>query len=177
MSLPRPSRPRDDPALRRISHAEPVHRPGERDLAGRLFEQLGCRVVDGGGAFFSARVEPGITDRVTNVHHAFEVTPEQWAFQQAVFGTGTDARTVAARTSWEARLREDPQHSFHLGRGLPTEEALTRTLDGIRAAGAADGDLAGRMRSAASSAPATREPPRTRWWRPSCVPTSWRAGC
>jgi len=146
MSLPRPSRPpHDDPALRRISHAELVYRPGERALARRVFEVLGCRVVDRGGEFFTAMVEPEITDWVTNVLYASEVTPEQWAFEQAAFGATADEHTIAAKASWQARLREDPQHSFHFGLRLPTEAALARTLDGIREAGAADGDLAGRI--------------------------------
>lgn len=39
----------DDPALRRITHVEPPHRPGERAQVRRVLEFLGCRVPDRGG--------------------------------------------------------------------------------------------------------------------------------
>ena len=40
--------------VRRLNHVEMVYRPGERELAGRVFEVLGLRVFDRGGTWFRA---------------------------------------------------------------------------------------------------------------------------
>jgi hypothetical protein len=150
--------PHDNPALRRITHAELLHRPGERELAKRVFELLGCRVLDRGGHFFTAFVEPGVTDYVTNVLYASEVTAEQWAFERqldlAAAGHGPLAR---ARSAWTAHMRAHPQSSYHFGLRVPSEEALNAALDRITAAGRDDPDLAGRVGVAGVFRPGDRD--------------------
>lgn len=136
----------DNPALRRITHAELLHRPGERELAKRVLELLGCRVLDRGGHFFSAFVEPQVTDYVTNVLYASEVTSEQWAFEaQLDLATTGNGSLAEARTAWEAHMRVRPQYTYHFGLRLPTEEALDEALARIGAAGDDGGELAGRI--------------------------------
>ncbi|NUU22800.1 MAG: hypothetical protein HOV68_15005 [Streptomycetaceae bacterium] len=138
--------PHDNPTLlRRITHAELLHRPGERELAKRVLELLGCRVLDRGGHFFSAFVEPQVTDYVSNVLYASEVTPEQWAFEQQLdLAAAGDGPLAEARATWAAHMRARPQYTYHFGLRLPTEKALDEALANIEAAGG-DDELADRI--------------------------------
>jgi hypothetical protein len=128
---------------RRLTHAEFVYRPGERHLAAAFFELLGCRASDRGGEFFSSFIEPGVADYSSNVFYASEVTPEQWALEQAIDG---DAGSVAAtRTAYLDRLRREPQRSFHLGFQVPDEAALDAIVETVRAAATDHALLTGRV--------------------------------
>ncbi|WP_436778337.1 hypothetical protein [Yinghuangia sp. YIM S09857] len=134
------------PVARRITHAELVHRPGERVLAARVLELLGCAVVDRGGHWFTARVEPTEDGYTTNVLYASEVTPEQWAFETALSAQiASDREFAAVAETWVTRLRERPQYSFHFGMRLASREALERVVADIVAAGDSDPELAGRI--------------------------------
>lgn len=134
------------PVDRRITHAELLHRPGERALAARLFALLGCEVVDRGGHWFTARVDPGSGSYTDNVLYASEVTPEQWAFESAFAAQlGGDGDLAAAAAAWTASLRERPQYSYHFGIRLATREALEQAVLDIEHAGANDPELAGRI--------------------------------
>jgi hypothetical protein len=132
------------PPLRRITHAELVHRPGERALAARVFELLGCRVKDRGGHWFTAFVEPTVEDYTTNTLYASEVTPEQWAFEQALTAQLTGDLGAAAEV-WGAHLRRRPQYSFHFGMRLSTREALEQAVRDIEDAAKTDPELNGRI--------------------------------
>ena len=68
----------------RLNHVEMVYRPGERGLAGRIFELLGMRVLDRGGTWMTALVDPDVADFSNNACYASEVTPEQWALEQSL---------------------------------------------------------------------------------------------
>ena len=68
----------------RLNHVEMVYRPGERALAGRVFELLGMRVLDRGGTWMTALVDPDVADFSNNACYASEVTPEQWALEQTL---------------------------------------------------------------------------------------------
>jgi hypothetical protein len=128
---------------RGLTHAEFVYQPGERHLAAAFFELLGCRPSDRGGEFFSSFVEPAVADYSSNVFYASEVTPEQWALEQAI---GADTTTVArTRTAYLERLRREPQRSFHLGFKVPTEAELDATVARVAAAATDHPDLARRV--------------------------------
>ncbi|MDI2129410.1 hypothetical protein [Yinghuangia seranimata] len=132
------------PVSRRITHAELVYRPGERALAARVFELLGCRVKDRGNHWFTAFVDPAVEDYTTNTLYASEVTPEQWAFEQELAGRlSGDLGDKAA--AWTAHVRGNPQYSFHFGIRLATRDILERTLADIEEAGKNDPELAGRV--------------------------------
>jgi hypothetical protein len=132
--------------VRTLNHVELVYRPGERELAVRLFELLGCRAVDRGGTFFSALVEPDIPDFVNNVLYASEVTPEQWELEQALTGAIGDHGAVgSAAGAYLARLRREPQRSFHFGVRYPELDALETTLARIDDVAVTDPELAGRV--------------------------------
>ena len=80
----------------RLNHVEMVYRPGERALAGRIFELLGMRVLDRGGTWMTALVDPDVADFSNNACYASEVTPEQWALEQTLERAiaNNDDRTV-----------------------------------------------------------------------------------
>ena len=136
----------NEAARRRLNHIELVYRPGERELAGRVLSLLGCTVVDRGGTFFSAMVEPSVKDFVNNAIYASEVTPEQWALDQALIDAlGRDDDLGGAASTYVERVRREPQRSFHFGIRFPELAQLESTIDAIAAAGADDPDLAGRI--------------------------------
>ena len=130
----------------RLNHVEMVYRPGERALAGRVFELLGMRVLDRGGTWMTALVDPDVADFSNNACYASEVTPEQWALEQTLATTiadGDDEVGSAARAYLE-RLRTEPQRSFHFGIRFHSRDDFDTTLDRVRAA-ADDPELAGRI--------------------------------
>ncbi|HZP30685.1 MAG TPA: hypothetical protein VFC99_17180, partial [Acidimicrobiia bacterium] len=133
-------------AGRRLNHVELLYRPGEREPAKRVFELLGFRVVDRGGTFFTAFVEPGESDFANNAVYASEVTEEQWALEQALAASleSDDPVGVAAR-AYLGRLRKEPQRSFHFGVRYPSIEALDATIARIGAVGETDPELVGRI--------------------------------
>ncbi len=139
----------DRDAARRLNHVEMVYRPGERELATRVFELLGLRVSDHGGTWMFAHIDPAIGDVANNACYASEMTPEQWALEQALAGVlaadGDDSRGVgAAGLGYLERLRGAPQRSFHFGIRLFDRDDFDATLDRIRAA-EREPELAGRV--------------------------------
>jgi hypothetical protein len=131
----------------RLNHIEMVYRPGERALAGRVFEILGMRVLDGGGTWMSALVDPETTDVANNACYASEVTPEQWALEQslaAAIADDADGDVGGVARAYLDRLHTDPQHSFHFGIRYHSRDDFDATLDRVRAT-ADDPELAGRV--------------------------------
>jgi hypothetical protein len=139
----------DRDAQRRLNHVEMVYRPGERELATRVFELLGLRVSDNGGTWMFAHIDPTIGDVANNACYASEMTPEQWALEQelakVLAADGDDSAGVgAAGLGYLERLRGEPQRSFHFGIRLFDRADFDATLDRIRAA-EGESDLAGRV--------------------------------
>ena len=144
--------PSSDEPRRRLNHMEMVYRPGERALAARVFELLGLGVHDRGGIWFHASVDPAIADVSNNACYASEVTPEQWALEQALAATmdandddrsNTDGVGAAAR-AYIGRLRAEPQRSFHFGIRYVERDDFDATLERIAQA-ENDSDLVGRV--------------------------------
>ncbi len=131
----------------RLNHVEMVYRPGERALAGRVFELLGMRVLDRGGTWMTALVDPEVADFSNNACYASEVTPEQWTLEQrlaeAIHHETTDAVGRAARDYLE-RLRSEPQRSFHFGIRFHSRDDFDATLERVRTVDA-DPELGGRV--------------------------------
>ena len=78
-------------SLRQLNHIEMVYRPGERELAARVFELLGMCVVDNGGEWMFARVDPAVADVANNACYASQVTPEQWRLEQSLTAAMTES--------------------------------------------------------------------------------------
>jgi len=130
----------------RLNHVEMVYRPGERALAGRLYELLGMRVLDRGVTVMTALVDPDVADFSNNACYASEVTPEQWELEQVLAGAiaGDDAGVGhAARASLD-RLHTEPQRSFHFGIRFHSRDDFDATLERVRATDD-DPELAGRV--------------------------------
>jgi hypothetical protein len=130
----------------RLNHVEMVYRPGERALAGRVFELLGMRVLDRGGTWMTALVDPELGDFSNNACYASEVTPEQWALEQTLADAiRDDADDVGATArAYLERLRSEPQRSFHFGIRFHSRDDFDATLDRVRAA-ETDTELGGRV--------------------------------
>ena len=124
---------------RRLNHVEMVYRPGERELAARVFELLGLNVVDSGGTWMSAHIDPAIGDPANNACYASEMTAEQWDLEQALAGeiaAGGEASGAvgSAARGYLVRLQADPQRSFHFGIRVGDRNDFDATLERIRAA-------------------------------------------
>ncbi len=130
---------------RQLNHVELVYRPGERQLAARVFELLGCTVVDRGGTFLTAFVEPAVSDFMNNCLYASEVTTEQLALERAL-GKAMHGGSIAAESRrYLERLRREPQRSFHFGVRYPELADLEAAVEQIGAAGESDAELADRI--------------------------------
>ena len=146
--------------LRRLNHMEMQYRPGERALAGRVFELLGMRVVDNGGEWLFAFVDSTVDDYQNNACYASEVTPQQLALERAldaVMGTDSDLPSAVERTEpsletdlgavarqYLRRIHDEPQRTFHFGIRFYRRDDFEAALDRIRGA-AAESDLVGRV--------------------------------
>jgi hypothetical protein len=139
---------------RALNHVELVYRPGERALAARVFELLGCRPQDRGGTYLTSFVEPTEGDFVNNTVYCSEVTPEQWQLECALGDTlAAEGPVAAAALTYFERFRREPQRSTHFGIRVMDRDAYDGVLEGIREAGDHDPDLAGRIRVSAVFAP------------------------
>lgn len=138
-----------DAAVRQLNHVEMVYRPGERALAARFFELLGMGVIDKGGEWLFALVDPANRDLANNACYASQVTAEQWALEQALAnslgasGSGSPDVGGAGRAYME-RLRAEPPRSFHFGIRFRSREDFDAALERIGAA-ETDPELAGRV--------------------------------
>ena len=130
----------------RLNHVEMVYRPGERALAGKVFELLGMRVLDRGGTWMTALVDPEVADFSNNACYASEVTPEQWELEQTLADAiaGDDTSVGRAARAYLGRLRTEPQRSFHFGIRFLARDDFDATLERVRAVDA-DPELAGRV--------------------------------
>ncbi len=131
----------------RLNHVEMVYRPGERARAGRVFELLGMRVLDRGGIWMTALVDPEVADFSNNACYASEVTPEQWALEQTLeraIANDDDDQVGDAARGYLDRLRTEPQRSFHFGIRFLSRDDFEATLDRVRAADT-DPELSGRV--------------------------------
>lgn len=129
-----------------LNHLETVYRPGERHLVAKLFETLGCRVRDRGGAYLSISVDKASTDLTNNTIYASEVTPEQWRFEQALqCALSGESEVAAGFRGYDALLERNPQRTTHFGIRFPSVGELEETLRAVERA-AAQGELAGRVR-------------------------------
>lgn len=121
---------------RRLTHIELLHAPGERALAARVFELLGCVVVDSGRHWFTAFVDTNLRDWANNVMYASEAPAEQLAIESTM-----DASAAA----WVDMVRAAPQKAPHVGFRVGTADDQRAIVDRVRRAGESDPDLRGRV--------------------------------
>ena len=121
---------------RRLTHVELLHAPGERALAARVFELLGCVVVDSGRHWFTAFIDSDLRDWANNVLYASEVPAEQLE---------VEATMESSAQAWIAMVRAAPQNAPHFGLRVASSDAQREILERVRDAGASDPELRGRV--------------------------------
>lgn len=121
---------------RRLSHVELLHAPGERALAARVFELLGCVVVDSGRHWFTAFVDTNLRDWANNVMYASEASAAQLAVEAAM---------DASADAWIDMVRAAPQEAPHFGFRVGSADEQRAILERVREAGEHDTELRGRV--------------------------------
>ena len=109
----------DHPATEPRRDGAPAGRTGP---GGRVFELLGMRVVDNGGEWMFALDRSSVGDASNNACYASQVTPEQWALEQALTSAMDDERT-GGRRSCARRTSSGPGRSAAL---VPLRHPLPR---------------------------------------------------
>lgn len=117
-----------------LNHVEVVYRPGERELTGKIFEVLGCGVLDRPGkAHLVVHVNKGNADIGKNVIFASEATPEQLKLEEILKRHLTDDQEFSeAYQAYQNLLKRKPQHAGHFGIRFPSVKALEDTLERVR---------------------------------------------
>jgi hypothetical protein len=118
-----------------LNHVEILYRPGERQLAIRFFELLGCTVVDTaadagtGSTILFVYPEAGWQDRLNNVLYLSEVRQPQRRLE-AVLGSRlqTDGELREALAAYDHKARHHPHGTTHFGLRYPTFEALEAVI-------------------------------------------------
>ena len=121
---------------RRLTHVELLHAPGERDLAARILELLGCVVVDGGGHWFTAFVDGALRDYANNAFYVSEVSDAQLALESTL---------SVATADWVRFVRSAPQMSPHFGLRVGSIQEHRQILEDIERACIEDPRLRGRV--------------------------------
>jgi hypothetical protein len=130
---------------RALNHVELVYAPGERPLARALFELLGFDVRDSGGPFLTAMIQTGQGDVANNALYASEVTPAQWALEQALRDGIAGGVLEGPANEYLADLHAHPQRSCHFGIRYPTVDDHEATIDRIEHIGDHAPELVGRV--------------------------------
>ena len=93
------------------------------------------RVVDNGGEWMFAPIDPSVGDASNNACYASQVTSEQWALEQALTSAmDTSEPEVGEAAPAYVAVQADPQHSFHFGIRYLERDDFDATLDRFRAA-------------------------------------------
>lgn len=115
---------------RLLNHVEMLYQPGERALAIKAYEALGCRVTQPENPTMVAHVAGDSDDKTNNVLYSSEVSPEQWEFEQALKRSlAQDSALAKAFARFDDKYRNRPHGITHFGIRFPSfaklEEKLT----------------------------------------------------
>jgi len=135
---------------RMVNHVETLYQTGERELATRFVQTLGCTVVDTdttvetGSTILYAFPDPKEQDRLNNVVYMSEIRREQQALEDALRpllrGNGPAAKAFEA---YVHRALNRPHGIPHFGIRYPSFESLEQTLEDL--AEQMQGDLKDRV--------------------------------
>jgi hypothetical protein len=140
-----------DYAGRAVNHLATFYWPGERHLAVKVYEALGCRVSD---TTFGERnqglvihVEPHQNDLVNNVIYATEVTMVQWQFERELrVALGEREALARAFATYSAQGQNQPESVTHFGIRYASFPKLKVTLKQLEES--LDPELHGRLKIA-----------------------------
>ncbi|HVM64186.1 MAG TPA: hypothetical protein VMU14_04940 [Acidimicrobiales bacterium] len=107
---------------RLVNHVEVLYQRGERELAQRFFELLGCTVVDTatdsgmGSSILLVYPEPTCQDRMNNVVYLSEVRQPQFELEQVLRARiSSDPELRDAIASYDHKARNEPHGTAHFG--------------------------------------------------------------
>lgn len=121
---------------RRLTHVERLHAPGERALAARVFELLGCVVVDSGRHWFTAFIDTNLRDYANNTLYVSEAPAEQLTIEAAM-SDSVDA--------WVGMVRSAPQNAPHFGLRVGSRDEHRTIIENVYEASVNDPELRGRV--------------------------------
>ncbi len=132
---------------RMLNHVELIYAPGDRKPVKRLFEALGCKVIDpqdgpipedlGPGVlpYLVIYLDPESDDPFDNVMYASEVTTVQWEFEQQLRGQlEQNPELAAAQRALAENYPLMPQAMTHIGLAFPSAAAVVESLERIEKA-------------------------------------------
>lgn len=127
---------------RRLGHTALYYRPGHEAAARRLFEDMGCRLVDNGprpgeDGFCSVLLDGDTADHADNLLFLAAMGADQLQLEEAI--QGLDAAAL------DDKLRDWPEASSHIGIRFLTFEALEQALLAIERDAAPGGVLDGHV--------------------------------
>jgi hypothetical protein len=124
---------------RLLNHVEVLYQRGERELAVRFFEAVGCTVVDTsrdagmGSTIICVYPEESEQDRLNNVVYLSEVRQPQWELEQVLTERlRNDAELRAAVERYDTKARTSPHGITHFGLRYPSFEALDAVIDRLQ---------------------------------------------
>ena len=124
-----------------LNHVELVYRSGERKLVAKVFETLGCSVVETGGPYLVIQVSATSGNFLNNVLYASEVTAAQAQLESALEDQLVGGGAVAsAFRAYEEQGRREPQRTTHFGIRMPSVDDLEKTLARIESLDCAELD-------------------------------------
>ena len=135
-----------------IGHVAMHYRPGDEAPARRLFELLGCTLVDNGpdpgnDGFCSIVVSGDDWNYVDDMLYLSKASAQQVALDDAVadaLGAGGDDQHPAL-TAWEDLRGEWPETATHVGIRFRSLDDVERAVAAVQSAGAPGGELEGRV--------------------------------
>ncbi len=120
---------------RLVNHIEILYQRGERELAKKFFELLGCVIVDTatdsgtGSSILFVYPEPTCQDRMNNVVYLSEVRQSQFELEAVLNDRiAADAELRQAIANYEHKARNEPHGITHFGLRYPSFEDLEAVI-------------------------------------------------
>ena len=136
-----------------LSHIEMVYRPGERDLALRLFEVLGLTISESHGYILGFIDDGALGNLLENMLSVSEITPEHWAFEQALAENLQRPEFAARGEAYRQAIRKAPQVRPHMGIADASRGAWQAAGEWVRRATEDYPELRGRLEIACQFRP------------------------
>ncbi|MCB0995733.1 MAG: hypothetical protein KDB21_11615 [Acidimicrobiales bacterium] len=147
---------------RLVNHVEILYQPGERELAKRFFEFLGCSIVDTetdsgtGSSILYVYPEPTCQDRLNNVIYLSEIRPPQREFERLLNERlADDDELRAALDAYDHKARNEPHGITHFGLRYPSFDDIEVVI------GRVENDLPDEMRGRVEITPIRPGDPRS----------------
>jgi hypothetical protein len=118
-----------------LSHLEVLYQEGERDLAIRFMELLGCTVIDTpqvnetGTTYMIVHPEPADDDPINNVFYLSQIRAQQRDLEAVLSNRmGEDAELTQVLDAYRHKARTTPHGVPHFGIRFPSFESIEPVL-------------------------------------------------